>query len=268
MSLVDRLDAKAMRGRISIIPVVNQSAAYHQAIRTPADGKNLHWLFPGDRDGSHSEALAHHLLFDWAAGAELLVDLHGGDIGEVQSPYVVFQQTGNAEIDARHELLARCFATDLLVAVEPASLLHPGRSCTALGKLGRSGLVTEAGDHAVLTRQTVDWHIQGVLNAARCLGMLDDVIDVELGRSSAVIIEDYTFVSSPVNGLYVPCCEPGDHVRKGETLGKVRDELGNWLTEIKAPQDGILMWRWCMQMIMANAWVGAVGRPRRPDQSG
>ena len=265
ITLADRINPSAMKGRISVIPVVNLSAQYHYTVKAPIDGKNIHWLYPGDRDGTFSEALAHHLLFDWAAGAAALIDMHGGDIGEIQSPYVVYQRTGDAALDARHEALARCFDTDWLVGVDPALSEVPGRSCTALGRLGRAGLVTEAGDHAVLTGAHADWHARGVLNAARLLGVLDGDVDVDLERRSAVVIEEYVFTFAPVDGLYYPQHEPGIEVEKGRKLGEIRDPFGRRVADVEAPDDGIVMWRWCMQFARAGAWIGAVGRPRRED---
>ena len=262
ITLSDRIDPGAVKGRISVIPVVNQSAQYHYTVESPADGKNIHWLFPGDRSGTFSDALAHHLLFDWAAGSAALVDMHGGDIGEIQSPYVVYQRTGDAAIDARHEALARCFPTDWLVGVDPAVSESPGRSCTALGKIGRAGLVSEAGDHAVLTGAHADWHARGVLNAARLLGVLDGEVDVDLERRSAVVIEEYVFARAPVDGLYYPRHEPGILVEKGQKLGEIRDTFGRRVADVEAPDDGIVMWRWCIQFARAGAWIGAVGRLR------
>ena len=267
ITLADRIDPGALKGRISVIPVVNQPAQYHYTVEAPVDGKNLHWLYPGDRDGTFCEALAHHLLFEWADGAAALIDMHGGDIGEIQSPYIVYQRTGDAALDAHHEALARCFDTDWLVGVDPARSEVPGRSCTALGRLGRAGLVSEAGDHAVLTAAHADWHARGVLNAARLLGILDGEIDVDLERRSAVVIEEYVFVHAPVEGLYYPQHEPGIRVEKGQKLGEIRDAFGRRVADVEAPDNGIVMWRWCIQFVKSDAWIGAVGRLRAEDAS-
>ena len=265
ITLSERIDPDAMDGRISVIPVVNQAAQGHYTSKTPVDGKDIHWLYPGDRDGSFSEALAHHLLFDWAADAAALIDLHGGDIGEIQSPYVVYQRTGDAAVDNRHEALARCFDTDWLVGVDAARSELPGRSCTALGRLGRAGLVTESGDHAVLTKESAEWHARGVLNAARLVGVLGGEIDVDLERRSAVVIEEYVFTLAPTDGMYYPQHEPGLRVEKGQKLGEIRDGFGRRVADVEAPSDGIVLWRWCLQFAKAGAWIGAVGRPRQDE---
>ena len=260
ITVADRIDIGAMTGRISVIPVVNLSAQYHYTREAQVDGKDIHWLYPGDRGGTFCDVLAHHLLFEWAADAEALIDLHGGDIGMIQSPYVVYQRTGDPEVDARHEALARCFPTDWLVGVDPMAVESPGRSSTALGRLNRAGLVSESGDHAVQSATSTDWHVRGVLNAARLLGVLGGDIDVDLERRSAVVIEEYVFTCAPVDGLYYPQHEPGIRVEKGDKLGEIRDTFGRRVVDVEAPDSGIVMWRWCMQFVKAGAWIGAVGR--------
>jgi len=47
-----------------------------------------------------------------------------------------------------------------------------GRSCQALGRVGRAGLVSESGRNALLDRRHVEFHRDGVLNVARQLGIL------------------------------------------------------------------------------------------------
>src|SRR3546814_3561237 len=45
---------------------------------------------------SFSEALADALLNEWAADADVLIELHGGDLCEDVAPFTVLQLTGDA----------------------------------------------------------------------------------------------------------------------------------------------------------------------------
>jgi predicted deacylase len=196
-------------------------------------------------------------LSEWSRDAIALLDLHGGDIGEIQASYIVFQKTGDTAEDRRGELLARCFDTPFVVGLNPKCTEASGRSCTALAKSGRFGLVTESGDHGVLEEKAILMHQRGILNVARVLGVLCDRAPDE--SSAAVCVDEYVFLTAPAAGLFYPRVEPGDMVSKGEILAEIRDAFGRCRAKIEAPTDGVVLWRWCLQFIKQDAWVGAIG---------
>src|SRR5206468_7923968 len=45
-SLWRSVDPALVRGRISIMPVVNIPGRYAHSMNVPVDGKNIHWLYP------------------------------------------------------------------------------------------------------------------------------------------------------------------------------------------------------------------------------
>jgi predicted deacylase len=256
--LPELIDVAAVRGRISIIPIVNQPAQYHYTEKTPIDGKNMHWLYPGDPRGTFSDVLANRLLNEWAGCAAALIDLHGGDIGEVQEPYVVLQRTGDAAFNAQLISCARCFTSQFIVCLGEQYLASPGRSCSALARFGRVGLVTEAGDHAVIQEDAVLRHGLGVLNVARLLGVLNDR-PAEC-NAHATVIEEYVFVTAPVAGLFYPISSAGQWIRRREPFGELRDNFGRKRQVVLAPCDGVVLWHSCLQFAKAEAWIGAIGQ--------
>src|SRR5262249_45034685 len=59
-----------LRGRLSIIPIVNLPAVPLRAQYVcPLDDKNINFSFPGRPDGTFAEAIAWALLEDWARDA-------------------------------------------------------------------------------------------------------------------------------------------------------------------------------------------------------
>ncbi len=171
--LQSHLSPDTLRGAVSVMPVVNQPGFYeYTQYNCPVDGKNILFHFPGRPDGTFSEALCHALLFEWAPDADVLVDLHGGDLRENVSQFVMFQRTARPDTDARHEALAKCFDADLVVGSDPSYMEQPGRSFTALARLGRTGVMAEAGANGIIDEHSVQYHLNGVLNIARLLGNL------------------------------------------------------------------------------------------------
>ena len=258
-ALPDAINPADLHGTISILPIVNQPADYTPAKAVvPIDGKNLHFSFPGAADGSFTERLAHALMRECFAEADMVIDLHGGDFGEEMARYVVCQRVGDADFDDRAVGLARAFGADLLVALAPEQTAKPGRCCTALAPHGLPALVSEAGDNGAMDAEAVAWHVAGVINVARHMGMLPVPPDRRPPRAE---IGDYLWVTAPVQGLLETRFAAGDPVRRGQVLAVLRDPFGAVLAEVLAPADGYAMFRISLMFVPQGGLVTAIGVP-------
>jgi predicted deacylase len=254
------LPPDALAGNVSVIPVVNQPALYeYTQYNCPVDGKNILFNFPGRPDGSFSEALCHALLFEWAADADVLVDMHGGDLRENVAKFVMFQRTGDPELDARRESMAKCFDADLVVGFDPSHMDRPGRSLTALAKMGRSGVMSEAGANGVVDEGSVRYHTEGVLNLARLLGMLEGT-PTRPTRPQR-LCHRYIWVRCPVDGLFHAVVEPNEPVVRGQRLGEMSDLFGRVLGEVVAPESGYVLWRMTHPVLKEGAFALGLAVP-------
>jgi len=254
------LGPDVLRGSVSIIPVVNLPALpKYTQYDCPIDGKNINFTFPGDPGGSFSEALCHALLFDWAGNADLHVDLHGGDLREQVSKFVMYQRSGEVEKDRLRERYARCFDADLLVGFDAAHMQQPGRALSALAKVGRHGVMSEAGANGVVDEVSVRFHLDGVLNLLRELGMAR-VPPIPPQRAQA-LCHDYIWVECPKQGLFRACVEPGQYVIAGQTLGVVRDHFGTQTARVVAPGDGYVLWRMTHPVLRAGDYALGLAVP-------
>ena len=259
MVLAQSFAPEDLRGVVSIIPIVNLPALYdHHKDPCPVDGKSIHWAYPGDASGTFCEALAQAILFDWAGDAEALIDLHGGDSHEKFCRYTVWQQSGEAALDARNEALARCFDADFIVGLDPSYMDDRGRCCTAATKLGRLSLVIEGGTEARFEESEMLFHVNGVINAAGMLGMVGGRPMPMRRRQLA--IGEYVFLQAPADGLITPRIEPCEFVQKGQLLMECRDLLGRPIGEVTAPETGYVIWRTSHLAAREGAWIGAVGK--------
>ncbi len=249
-----------LRGVVSIIPVVNLPALYdHAKILCPVDGVDIHWQYPGDRDGSFSEALAHAILFDWSGDAEALIDLHGGDMHEKFSRYTVWQKSGAADLDAQNERIARGFDADFVFGLEPRYMEARGRCCTAAAKLGRLSVVVEGGSEARFSESHMLYHVNGVLDAARTLGMIGGrPLPALRGR---IALGEYVFLTAPADSMLMPLVEPCEFVQRGQRLMECRDLFGHTIGEIAAPETGHVVWRSSHLAAREGTRIGAIGIP-------
>lgn len=241
--LADSLDPQDVRGRISILPMLNLPALHERSKLTcPIDGKNINFCFPGSPSGTFSEALAFALLEEWASDALCTIDMHGGDITEDVAHYTMIQLTGDVEFDGSLREAADAFGGELRVELPPTYLESTGRSMTARSKQRKLALFSEAGCNAKLAESDVAFHLQGVLGVATKLGIFDKKATTNLETAPPSIMSEVLVVHSVVSGWGTSLKEPGELVAEGERLVSVRDIASDNVSFVTSPYTGRVMW--------------------------
>jgi predicted deacylase len=237
LRLVPALSDGLRCGTASLLPVVNMPGlAQHTEYVIPIDRQNLNFSFPGSPDGSFTERLAHALTTEWSAGAEVLVDLHGGDLREDVAKFVMVQITGQAAFDARTRELARCYDAELIVEFPPDETANTGRATNALPKLGRHAVMSEAGKNGRLDEASIAFHLSGVLNISRLLGMTDGP-KLPYGRAARTL-NGFDRIFAPEDGRFYCEVACNDAVSPGQRLAVLRDIFGTQIAEMRAPAAG------------------------------
>src|SRR5579864_5078659 len=96
LDFAERCDPATVLGTVVLVPVANPPAfAAHQR-RSPLDGLDLNRTFPGRPDGTPSERLAHRLVHDLLAGADLVFTLHSWYATGMVVPHVEVPDGGDA----------------------------------------------------------------------------------------------------------------------------------------------------------------------------
>lgn len=94
MSLVSfsrEIDPKNLKGNLIIMPVVNMPSFYGRVpFKNPIDGLNLNRVFPGDKNGSITQVMAHFMTTTIFPVTDILLDMHGGDVGEDLIPFICY----------------------------------------------------------------------------------------------------------------------------------------------------------------------------------
>jgi predicted deacylase len=242
VQLQRRVAPAHLRGSIAILPILNLPAvpARSQYV-CPIDGKNISFSFPGHAEGSFSEALADAILGEWAAEAEVLIDLHGGDLCENVARFSICQMTGDKGHDEAALALARCFDAEIIAALDPAEMAAPGRACTARARAGRRAVMAEAGANGILDPVSTAYHLNGVLNVMTLLGMLEGP-PIPSTRDQ-VVTGRYLWIETPRPGLLHARAEPGMRVAEGQILARILDVFGDEIAQIRAPAAGLVLWR-------------------------
>lgn len=228
------LDPQQLRGTVIIVPLVNTPGFYERSMYTnPRDGKNINRTFPGRSNGSTAERVTHFLTEELFTGADVYLDLHGGDMIESLIPFSIYQLTGKDDVDARSAELAEALDLDYILAT-PAGSLHGG-SYTAAAALGIPALIAEAGQQGIYDTAAAARHSRGLTNVLIRLGMLDGT---EQRYGIPKRLARFAWLYAETQGLFYPSVAVGDLVQAGQTVGEIRELFGEPLQTLQAEVSG------------------------------
>ena len=228
--LGQELDPSALSGTLVLVHCANPPAFRARTRRTPEDDLDMNRAFPGDRDGTVTERLAHHLLHDIAADADLVVSMHSFGNGSLTVPYVEFGR--DSAVARESQTAAEAFGTEYVDAFEwPDGVFS--KACT---ERGIPAIEPEIGGLGVSVPKRRAQYVDGVRNVLRHLDMLPGTPDA----AEEVTLIDRHKVTAPVEGVLTHHHELGDGVDGDETIATIRALDGERVATLDAPTDGIV----------------------------
>jgi predicted deacylase len=225
----------------------------------PEDGQNLNRAFPGDPSGTWSERFAHHILNDIVVNFDRAMDLHAGDMVEDLEPFLGYFQTGNSEIDDRSREMIEAYTDARWVTTVVPGGERAGMLYGAAAQNGIPAILAESGGRGLPIEQDVQRHVDGVLNIWRTLGLLTDAPARPSGKPRPISAN--LWLRSQHEGIFLCRVAPGDQVTKGQMLGEMVDLLGNHLTDVQAPEGGMIIFTVTSPAIKKDGLLLAVGVP-------
>jgi len=257
--VIEELDTSELAGSISAVPVVSlESFRQRSPFVVPADGKNLNRCFPGRYDGTYADALARAIFETLIEPADVLVDLHGGDLVESLEPFVLYQES-SVEVEARG--LAVAFGLPYVVRQRRVGSLG-GMTASAAADAGVPAIIAEAGGCGLLEEEAVAMLAAGVRNALRHLEMLPG--PVEPPPRPPREVGDFVWLRCEHEGWWEAAVRAGDEVGEGATLGRVRNLWGDELERIAAPADGVVLFLTTSCAVTADGLLLGLGTGLEP----
>ncbi len=256
------VDPRTLRGSIVSLPLIDVPAFLPRTpFVCPIDGKNPNRSFPGDPNGTFTDVMVDAIFRTVIQPADALVDLHGGDMVEALAPFSIYSVSGNQDVDSRSEAIGRAFGLPYLIANRPQPGSPGGMTIQAAAAAGVPGIIAEAGSSGLLTEPETQMLFDGVANVLRHLGMTED--SQPDTAASIIEIDQFTWMSSPAEGMWYPSVAVGDAVREGQTIGRIGDLFGETQAEITAPHDGDVLFITSAPAMREDGLLLAVGAVSR-----
>jgi uncharacterized protein len=234
---MNELDTGELAGSITAVPIVSmQSFERRSPFVVPEDGKNLNRCFPGSYDGTYSDVLARSIYDELIAPADVLIDLHGGDMVEGLEPFAIYEAS---PVEDRAHAIAVAFGLPYVVREEPTEGGLGGMTSSAAAQAGIPAVIAEAGGCGQLEESAVALLVAGVRNALRQLEMLPG--PVEPPPAGQRTVGSFVWLRCERAGWWDAAVRAGDEVRQGDVIGRVRDLWGGELEQIRAPRDGVVL---------------------------
>lgn len=239
--LIARIDPKQLHGTVIVAPLVNTPSFLTMTPHlNPVDRKGMNAGYPGDPGGTQTARALAAITAQIVDPADVIVDLHGGDLDEDLRPYSYWFRGGRAAQDSAGLALALAFGLDHIIVtdIDPAS---PTAGRTLSGQAivrGKRVLVAEAGRSGTVAAADLAALENGSLNVLRFLKMLPGpsarvAHPVWLSGAGARIGADSA-------GVFYPLVARDTRVHKGQLLGRTTDFLGRPTGEVRAPIDGLV----------------------------
>ncbi|GAC1648635.1 MAG: hypothetical protein NVS4B3_04490 [Gemmatimonadaceae bacterium] len=238
--LIAVLDPRRLTGSVIVAPLLNV-ASFEQMTPhiNPVDRKGMNGQYPGDSAGSQTQRALALVTRAILEPADVVVDLHGGDLDEDLRPYSYWFRGGRAVQDSSSRALVLAFGFDHIIVqdVDPASATA-GRSLSGQALLrGKTVLVAEAGRSGIVDRADVAALVAGSLNVLGALHMLDRPVrkvrrPVWLGEGARVAADSA--------GMFFATVARDARVQKEAIVGFTTDYLGRRTGEVRAPISGLV----------------------------
>lgn len=249
MRIVQSLRPAELRGAVIAVPVVNMRMFDSRTgFVSPLDGLNLNKVAPGRHDGSISEILASVLLDEVIALASYHIDLHAGDLGEMLLPFAGYALTGNHELDAQGETLARLYSPKLISLSTPSGTIPPFGDGIAFAATRRGvvSIFAESGGNGTLEEGDVRVHLDGVANVMRHLRMIPGDPTPPGPRVSA---RDRKVVRATRAGLLRLRVGIGDEIVAGQEVAEICNVFGEVVERVRSTGDGIAGLVWAHKVV-------------------
>jgi predicted deacylase len=261
MRLMRELPLEELNGRIIIVPALNFPAFRAGARTSPIDKGNLNRSFPGNRNGTPTEMIAHYVETILIPLSDYVIDFHAGGSSLNYLPTLFVDRPATVEETARLEAILAAFAPPRAIYWD---YLGEDRVFGAAANRHRTFFLTgEFGGGATVSLDGLAIALQGVSGILNVLGMLPGP---QPARSPDTIrrleLKAKHYIFSPCAGIFEPHYRLGDEVVGGQLAGKIHDPVVPWREPVAVTfdSDGVALCIRTFALVEPGDCLGHLGQ--------
>ena len=241
------VDAKQLSGTLVVLPAVN-SYGFRTKRRNMPDRRDLNRAFPGNPNGSVASIVANVVFEGVIRNCSYLIDLHTGSNFRSNLPQIRADTS-----DPRTLALAEDFGVGIVVAGEGPE----GSIRREAMKAGIPAIIYEAGPPYIFLEPEIVRGVEGVNNVMSHLGMAGDK---QVAAESKMLVRSrWLRVPARQGGVYLPVVRLGAVVTPGQLLATVTDPVTDQVSEIRAPEAGVVIGMALPQVVLSGFALLHVG---------
>lgn len=250
--ILHRLDPTRLNGRIIAVLIVNIHAFLDGQSLNPVDGKKMNRCFPGRRNGTSSERIAHHLYQHAIKQADYCIDLHQGGVRPMIDEVRV-RADRRKRVHKSCMDLARVFGIGYVLDASGPD----GQLARVAPEQGIPTIDPELGGCHGWDESSIRKGVLGVENVLKNYGFIQGEPQIP---EKQVVVDGFLSIISNRGGFIEYHADLYDHLQKGDPVVNITDAFGNVLETLHAPQESILWSRTLKPMIASGESVATVGK--------
>jgi N2-acetyl-L-2,4-diaminobutanoate deacetylase len=256
------------RGRLVIAPSVNPLALAARVRRSPQDGLDLNRSFPGNPNGSITQAIAAFMANTLTPAADAVFDLHAGGEDSWIIPSVMLHfLPDRAQMQTTLSLGLAFGAPATLVYDE----VNPGLFDTHVESRGIPFICCEMGGAGMLTAESLAFTDAGIRRVMAAMRLTKDSLKAsespfpgwrDWSQPKVLCTPDDAALPRALHSGYLrPLVEIGQRVAAGSIVGQVHDPSTPWdpPTAIITAVGGIVYSRHTGGMVQAGETIAIIG---------
>ncbi|WP_010522785.1 succinylglutamate desuccinylase/aspartoacylase family protein [Aquimarina agarivorans] len=259
-ALLSEINIEQLHGTLIVIPIANTASFYNRSpFVNPQDDKNLNNAFPGKKNGSITEQIAHFITTEIIAATDVFLDVHGGDACEDLIPFVCYYNNiQKKEKTALARKLSEKSGFELIVSY-PYTISNTDPAKYAFKQAvqhGKTALSIECGKLGNVQQENVALIKSGVYNMLATLNMY---AEGNGPHKNIIRSNSQSYIKSKAKGIFYSTHKAGDAVKKDEIVGYTTDEFGKIIEEYKAPTNGLILYKLATPPINISDTVMCIG---------